>query len=74
MAGLPERENTLEQLLVDLKTGRRRVVSPEEPHFSMLTMPCSRGCPCKTEGNRDIKHNRQDMLNGVRRWVVQRFS
>ena len=77
MAGLLERENAIEQLLVDLETGKRRVVSTEEPYFSiesMLTIPCSCKCPCKTEGNKDIKHYRQDMPNGVRRRVVQRLS
>ena len=65
MAGLSEREDSIEELLVDLKHGNRRVVSPEEPHLMigrMLTISRSCKYPGKTESNKDIKHCGQNMF------------
>jgi hypothetical protein len=68
MAGPSKREDNIEELLIDLKHGKRRVVSSEEPHLiitKVLTVPRSRRRSRKTESNKDIKRCRQNMLDSV---------
>jgi hypothetical protein len=68
MASPLERENSIEELLVDLKKGKRRVVSPEEPQIMigrMLTINCSCKCPGKTKGDKDVQPCGQNMLQHI---------
>lgn len=77
MAEHPQREDNIEELVVDLKRGKRRVVAPAEPHLmirGMLTVPCSCKRPAKTEVNKDIKPCRKNLLNSVCRWFIQRVA